>query len=139
MKKFIVAIDGSEYSLRALKCAIELSQSLDAEIVLINVQPSFSTANVKRFFSEEEIKNYQQELGKEAFKSAEELLQSTNCKFSTVIRTGTPAVEICNFAKEVGAAGIFMGSRGFGPIRGAILGSVSYSVLNNAPCPVTIV
>lgn len=138
-KTLIVPVDGSPYSLKALQYAIPFAKATGAEIVLLNVQPNFNTPNVKRFFSEQDIKEYQTKLAKEALAPAEEILLETPLKFSTATRIGAPDVEICNEAKERGAEGIFMGSRGLGPIRGALLGSVSYAVLHNAPCPVTIV
>ena len=137
---FIVPFDGSAYALKALEYAIRLGKGIDAEIVLVNVQPNYGFApNVKKFFSAEEIKEYQQQTGRDVLAPALERLRDASIKYSTSIRSGIPAVEICNEAKERGASGIFMGSRGLGPIRGAILGSVSYGVLHNAPCPVTIV
>lgn len=135
----VVPIDGSEYAIKALQYAMQVAGGVGAEIVLINVQPSYNTANVRRFFNTADIKGYQDEMGQEALATAVELLQETAIPFTTVIRAGVAGVEICNEAKERGAIGIYMGSRGLGPIRGAILGSVSYSVLHNAPCPVTIV
>ncbi len=138
-KTFVVPIDGSEYAKKALQYAIQLAEGIDAEIILISVQPSYNTANVKRFFNESEIREYQEEMGKEALEDAIQIINQSSLNYSTVIRTGVPGVEISNEAKERGAIGIVMGSRGLGPIRGAILGSVSYAVLHNAPCPVTIV
>jgi len=138
-KSIIVPIDGSAYAMKALKYAVPFAGAIGAEIVLLNVQPSLNTPNVKRFFSKEEIHEYQQQLGNEALAEAAAFMNETGRKYTAKIRIGVPDVEICNEAKERGAEGIFMGTRGRGPVRGALLGSVSYSVLHNAPCPVTVV
>src|SRR5215208_6054332 len=54
-------------------------------------------------------------------------------------RMGRPDAEIIDQAEEVGAGLIVMGSRGFGPIRRALMGSVSDSVVRHAHCPVMVV
>ncbi len=138
-KSLLVPIDGSEYAKKALQYAMQMAQGMDAEIILMNVQPSYNTANVRRFFKEEDIREYQEELAKEVLTPAVKMMEDSAMSYDTVTRIGVPGVVICNEAKERGVEGIVMGSRGLGPIRGAILGSVSYSVLHNAPCPVTIV
>ena len=47
--------------------------------------------------------------------------------------------QICTFAKENDVDMIVMGSHGRKGIKRALLGSVSYSVVNQATCAVTIV
>ena len=42
-------------------------------------------------------------------------------------------------AEEIGTGLIVMGSRGYGPIRQALIGSVSDSVVRHAHCPVMVV
>jgi nucleotide-binding universal stress UspA family protein len=138
---FVVAVDGSEYAQEALRQAIRWAKALGAELVLVNVQPDYDTPNIRRFVSEKLISDYQQEMADSVLKPAVQLVQAEDPSVpcTAVMRVGSPGVEICNEARERGAMGIIMGSRGMGPIRGAFLGSVSYSVLHNAPCPVTIV
>ncbi len=51
---------------------------------------------------------------------------------------GEPGPTICDYAAEVGAAVILIGSRGRGGFKRALLGSVSDHVVRNAPCPVVV-
>jgi len=60
-------------------------------------------------------------------------------RIETLIRPGSPADEIVDAAKELGADMIVIGSRGWGEIRSVLLGSVSERVLHLARCPVLIV
>jgi nucleotide-binding universal stress UspA family protein len=46
---------------------------------------------------------------------------------------------IVSLAEEIEAGLIVMGSRGLGGIRGALMGSVSDSVVRHAHCPVLVV
>jgi nucleotide-binding universal stress UspA family protein len=54
-------------------------------------------------------------------------------------RLGKPNAEIAGLADELGAGLIVLGSRGLGPLRRALMGSVSDSVVRHAHCPVLVV
>jgi nucleotide-binding universal stress UspA family protein len=54
-------------------------------------------------------------------------------------RIGRPDAEIVGLADELGAGLIVLGSRGLGPLRRALMGSVSDSVVRHAHCGVLIV
>jgi nucleotide-binding universal stress UspA family protein len=54
-------------------------------------------------------------------------------------RLGRPDAEIVGLADELGAGLIVLGSRGLGPLRRALMGSVSDSVVRHARCPVLVV
>jgi nucleotide-binding universal stress UspA family protein len=47
--------------------------------------------------------------------------------------------QIVGLAEELGAGIIVLGSRGLGPLRSALMGSVSTSVVHHAHCPVMVV
>lgn len=140
METLVVPVDGSEHSKKAFKLALTMANGQDTEIVLLNVQHTFNTPNVKRFVSTQQIREYQDELSKEAF---EKILSDANIaddvKISKKVRIGDAGTEICKEANERNATVIVMGCRGIGAIKSAVLGSVSYSVVHHAPCPVTIV
>ena len=53
-------------------------------------------------------------------------------------RLGRPDAEIVRLAEELGAGLIVLGSRGLGPLRRALLGGVSDSVVRHACCPVLV-
>ncbi|WP_456272466.1 universal stress protein [Bacillus sp. AK031] len=140
MNKLLVPIDGSAHSKKAFDLALSMAKGPDSEIVLLNVQPSFKTPNVKRFVSQQEVREYQEELSKEAFqKILSDETQTDDVKISKKFRLGDPGTEICKEAKEIQASVIVMGHRGLGAIKTAVLGSVSYSVIHHSSCPVTIV
>ena len=54
-------------------------------------------------------------------------------------RLGRPDAEIVGLADELGAGLIVLGSRGLGPLRRVLMGSVSDSVVRHARCPVLVV
>ncbi|MEH7383333.1 universal stress protein [Bacillus sp. JJ1533] len=139
MKRLLVPVDGSTHSIKALQFALQLAVENDSEIVLLNVQPSYNTPNVKRFVKQEQIRQYQTEESKIAFDLALAETQHFSIPAQTKLRIGEPAIEICAEARDIQATQIVMGYRGLGAIKRTVLGSVSYKVLHDAPCPVTIV
>jgi len=56
-----------------------------------------------------------------------------------VVHYGDPAEQIIDFAEKRPCDLIILGCRGFGPLRGIIIGSVSQKVLYSTQCPVLIV
>jgi nucleotide-binding universal stress UspA family protein len=56
----------------------------------------------------------------------------------TSVIEGEPGPALCQFATEVKATAIIVGSRGLGRIKRAFLGSVSDYVVRNAPCAVVV-
>jgi nucleotide-binding universal stress UspA family protein len=135
----IAAFDGSRNADLALRQAVELAGKYGAELIVVNVQPSLNTRNTRRFFSKEDIAQYEQETGLHVLEKTREYLQSTGIKYEYAVLTGAPAEEICAYAREIHAGFIVMGKRGMNPILTKILGSVSAAVIDKAGCPVVIV
>lgn len=75
----------------------------------------------------------------EAYLAASEKLKGCPVRVEKLVVFGDPAEEIIRYAEENDYDIVVMGSRGAGPLRGVLLGSVSYKVLNSARCPVLIV
>lgn len=135
----LVPVDGSDHSKEALKEAIKMAKAFSAKILLLNVQPHYDTAHTKIFFSKEEIRSYAEELGEEVFKPYLPLLEEEGIPYEKKVEMGNPAERIVETAEKWKADYIVMGARGLGPLRGTLLGSVSYGVIHQASCPVLIV
>jgi nucleotide-binding universal stress UspA family protein len=54
------------------------------------------------------------------------------------VLVGDAGAAVCDYAAEVGAAVIVLGTRGRGGFKRALLGSVSDYVVRNAPCSVLV-
>ena len=52
---------------------------------------------------------------------------------------GRPEEEIVGLSEEIGAGFIVVGSRGLGPLKRALIGSVSDSVVRHSYCSVLVV
>ena len=55
------------------------------------------------------------------------------------VLVGDPSERLREFAAHEGASLLVVGSRGRGPLRSALLGSVSSALAAEAPCPVVVV
>ena len=56
----------------------------------------------------------------------------------TLVLRGEAGAAICDYAAEIAARAVVIGTRGRGGIKRAFLGSVSDYVVRNAPCPVVV-
>ena len=80
-----------------------------------------------------------QEWAEETLAAASKEAEAAGLRSSTICRRGAPAEEICAVARELGPDTIVLGTHGWGPLEGAVVGSVAHGVLEDAPCPVLIV
>ncbi len=146
-KKILVAIDGSERSVKALDFAVDLAEKYSAEIVLISVVPPIRAATEEAMASafppivettyHKELEDYYGRVLSEAFMKVQK--SKPKVKISTILLEGRPAERILEQAKQDGCDFIIIGNRGLGGIKEFFLGSVSHRVADQAPCPVLIV
>ena len=66
-------------------------------------------------------------------------IPTTKVDVTLDVRLGNPPRELAEAAREVEADLIVVASHGYGPIRRAVLGSVTSSLIRVAQCPVLIV
>lgn len=149
IKKILVPHDGDQMSDKALLHAAEIAKEMNAEIILlrviaeIQVPPTLLFGN-DRVLIQEAKRSIEKEIEQNWNRFAQEkvkLLSSEKLKVSSDIRTGDPAEQIIQYAKEMGADMIIMGSRRLAGVSKIVvaLGSVARKVSENAFCPVTIV
>ncbi|GBG74552.1 hypothetical protein CBR_g18963 [Chara braunii] len=79
------------------------------------------------------------EAGEELLRKFAEQAKEANLNCTTRLIPGDPREVIIDECERLCATSLVIGSRGLGPIKRAILGSVSDHCAHNAPCPVIIV
>jgi nucleotide-binding universal stress UspA family protein len=138
--KILVAVDGSQASLCAVRHALQLlREGLRADIVLAAVQEPTYVYELVLPPSADVLERLSGAVGARALADAEALLAQAGVAYTREIGSGDPAPTLVEIAERCGCAKIVMGARGLGAVRGALLGSVSQSVLQKARMPVTIV
>lgn len=138
-KTILVPTDASEAAQRALLVALELAKRFCSRIVLLHVvfTPEAMGYTLSSGISvlQEEISIY----GREALSSALAEIDIGNVLIEKKQLPGHPAATILQEIENAHIDLVVMGNRGYGPIAGTLLGSVSQRVLTKAACPVMIV
>lgn len=139
-KKILVPTDASEFSRRALMTALEIARNCSSEILLFHVTYTpqaywgYSVA-YGISISQEELE-HNGELALEATLAG---MDTSPVKVNQKLESGHPVTAILECLDEEQIDLVVMGSHGYGPIAGSVLGSVSQRVLQRAKCPVLIV
>lgn len=131
MKKILVAFDGSQGSILALKTAKEIGEKFNSHILILTVTSLEGNMNLYRdmFYAEEVKKTIDAEAHQRLLK-AENIMKGYPAKFQCMTLDGDSATEIVEFAKEERVNLIVIGSRGHGTFSRMLLGSVSGKVAN---------
>jgi nucleotide-binding universal stress UspA family protein len=144
--KILLATDGSKEAKLAFASAAELSEKTDSElhVVYVGHMPLVSYESPGATILDPDLLGRMQEDAKqEARTKLDEQVQRVGKTAGEVAemhaRVGRPDAEIVGLADELDAGLIVLGSRGLGPLRRALMGSVSDSVVRHAHCPVLIV
>src|SRR5919205_4410652 len=141
ISKFLVAMDGSESSLKAYQYASFLAKQCDAALLIVNIFDTFEgiSSKIKQEFGEI-AKQIEAEGGTavtlqilDDYKS--QAKDSGIKDVKTLIRQGNAAAEILHIADEEKADTIVIGSTGIKALKEFLLGGVSHKVIHHAKCP----
>ena len=134
----LVAIDGSETSVRGLETAIELAKQFGAKLHLLHVVRDMQLPKeLQKLMEVENIKGPREDVlklvGDRILNQAKRVAESKGVKsVADDIGIGDPASSIVKHAECNGIDLIVMGSRGLGQVEGLLLGSVSRKVSSMA-------
>lgn len=136
--KVLVAIDGSESSLRALRYIVDHPAFFSAapEIVLINVHLPLPSNRAKAVLGTDVVDQYYKDEAEEALAPARTLLKGQSCTVTERPVVGQPASQIIAAAQQHGCELIVMGTHGRSAIGNLFLGSVAMRVIAESPIPV---
>ena len=136
MKKILVPVDGSEYSLRALERAKGLGEFYKAEITLLTV---IYSGHFNYFESQKDVLESEEKISQDRLLEASKVLEDYPYGYKTVAKLGDTSNEIITMAEEEDFDLIVIGSRGHGTFARALLGSVSQKVVSHANTTVMVV
>lgn len=144
MKKLLLATDGSESAMRALDIAVRLATAFEAELRLVTVvqDMGLSRSDLEEFSRTENLSLADVLAGQAEERLAKakgRALERGIARLSTEMSNGDPAETILKIAERDGSDAIVVGKRGWGPLRGMLLGSVSQKLASLARCPVVVV
>lgn len=138
--KILLPVDGSDMSLEAARWVVRLAhEGLKVSVVLANVQEPATLYEMVVAHDVEVIQRVSAEAGAHALADAEGLLRQAGIPFESEVAQGDPAHTLVDIVERFGCDLVVMGARGRGPVRSALLGSVSHELLHAAGVPVMIV
>jgi nucleotide-binding universal stress UspA family protein len=138
-ERVLVAVDGSDPSLKAVRMAAEVARRFEAALSMVHVVPrlllppdvyGLTIATVER-----EHRAYAERVLEEARKA----LDVPGLAVSTSVLFGSPAECIAEQAAAPGVGMVVVGSRGHGAVARVFLGSVSDRLVHICPKPVLVV
>ncbi len=133
----VLAVDGSEYSLRALEYARSLALNYKASLWLVHV---FShTSDLLGYQDFEKLYAKRKSAGQAILDDALAKLSDADFEVHAELAEGSDAEAILTLAEKYEADLIVMGTRGFGAVKGLLVGSVSRKVIHLSQCPVMVV
>lgn len=135
--KIAVAIDGSEYALRAAKYAISLAKHFpESQLEIIYVK-DYNKAKDERLLAQNEESLVLKR--KQRIDPVLTQADSAGVKAKMTILKGNPSQEIIKYINDFAIDHLVIGSRGLNALQEMVLGSVSHKVMKNVNCPVTVV
>jgi nucleotide-binding universal stress UspA family protein len=139
-KKILVPLDGSELAKMALDQAEKLAKTFDAEIVLFQVVPFMPIYGSPELITPLIVDEKQKEAAERYLSNLSEALKKRGLRVAATVKTGQQvAIEIIDFAKEVGADLIVMCTHGRSGISRWVMGSVALKVLTRAETPILLI
>ena len=134
----LLAVDGSQHSIRAAKEAGDLARAMDSKVLRIviaydGIPPYLGEPNLQQAI------NARMKEANEVLQKAQDAVGKIPGEIHTELIEGSPAEAIINVAKTRGSTVIVMGSRGLSTMAELVLGSTSHKVVSHAPCPVLVV
>jgi nucleotide-binding universal stress UspA family protein len=143
--RILLATDGSPEAERALRMAATLSERLGAELHMVSVEPmpdplSWPEARIMSPELRGDVRERAEDAARKLLEGQAEKIEEMDLEISEVHAVaGRPDTEIVRVAEEVGAGLVVLGSRGLGPVRRAVMGSVSLSVVHHSHGSVLVV
>jgi len=140
MRKIVIATDGSDSASEALEFGLDLAAEQGAIPIILHVAPVEDVIPYTSFaIAPPRIPHVLTDDDRYALVEAAEIAESKNIKARTELLVGDPVDEIVAFADSSEADLIVVGSRGYGALACALLGSVSRGVLHKSRRPVLVV
>src|SRR5215211_1339820 len=137
--KVLLATDGSKEADLAATTAADLAEKTNSELHIVTVAEDPYLATDFTLHFPEAAERHRQEVQAMLDRQVERVQEAGGKVAQTHLKVGRADDKIVSLAEELGAGLVVMGSRGQGGIRRALMGSISSSVVEHAPCPVMVV
>lgn len=141
-RPILLATDGSPSAAEAQREAFELARALDAPLLVVAVAhvvlPTVGYASYGYSNLVAELTETERERVEALLHTVASEAEAAGVRCTTMQAEGVAVEEICRIAAERDVRMIVAGSHGFGAGKRLLFGSVSTSLLHQAPCPVLV-
>ncbi len=140
--KILVPVDGSQYSMEAVKVALDYAKTKGAEITLITVTAFIPGLDLE--ISAKELDSLTEKMkrsGEEILEKAQAVLKADGVSSRSILSSSVSAAdEIIGVVEKEKTDLIIIGNRGLGGAATRFfMGSVASKVVSHAPCNVYVV
>jgi nucleotide-binding universal stress UspA family protein len=139
MKRILVAIDGSDASLKAARMAADIALRFGAKLTLCHVVPRLLLPPDVYGLTIAEVEKEHRAYADRLLENAVANLDEPGVEIQTTVLFGSPAEAIAEAGAATDIGMIVIGSRGHGAVARMFLGSVSDRLVHISPKPVLVV
>ena len=137
--RILLATDGSEDSTVAARAAAGISRTTGSELHVVHAWRSLPHYAYPSLVFEGYHPPYEEGARRILERQVEQVTEAGGTVAGAHLRAGAPTDEILDLVEELEPGSLVAGSRGLGPIKHLILGSVSEALVHQAACPVWVV
>ncbi|WP_394741924.1 universal stress protein [Natronococcus roseus] len=137
--RILVPTDGSEYAEDAAERAFDLAETTDAAVHVVCVVEQGPLGSVRLPGDDASAADAFAERAEEFVARLAERARERGLEVETEIREGVPVRELLDYADEVDADAVVMGTRGRGGVSRMMLGSVTDGVIREGDVDVLVV
>ncbi|MHB8111314.1 MAG: universal stress protein [Syntrophorhabdaceae bacterium] len=136
-KKILCPVDFSKFTPQIVAYAVDLAKKYGSELHMLHVIPNLTYFTpYESFLTPENLVAVEKNIQDEVSNDFAKLLAKITIDAKTATRTGTPFVEIIDYAKTENIDLIVMGTHGRSGIEHILIGNVAEKVVRKSPCPV---
>jgi nucleotide-binding universal stress UspA family protein len=142
IKKIISPTDFSELSDLGLKAAMEMAEHFSAELLVVHVVAPLSAAAASAAPAAHYLPEVMESIRNNAETSLKAMMEEkvpNTLRSKSILLEGSPADELAEYAKEVGADLIVIATHGQSGWRRFMFGSVTEKVMRLSKSPVLII
>ncbi len=138
-RNILIATDGSDNTLRAISCGIELAKLSGATVYALYVVNTPATISETWTLGKEMIYEVMRKDGEKAVSKIKQLGEASGVEVKELVLDGDPSSEIIEFAENNNIDLIVMGTLGKSGIEKFLIGSVAEKVVRGSKVPVMVV
>src|SRR5208337_914520 len=112
VKKILIPIDGSDYSMRAAEYGISVAKMLDAQITVVYVIDQIVLDQISKVTEREDVERNLKKDGQQYINYVLGLAEKEAVKAASLLAKGRPFEQIVHLAKELNIDLIVMGTLG---------------------------